>query len=135
MSGIFGDALHVGNVRYSGLVPMVVGAAGYFQCVRDFIAAGRGTPAPWDPPTELVVVGLYRYVRNPIYVSILIILAGEAIFFEAVVLVLYGGGVFLGFHLAVVLYEEPTLLRLFGESWRQYIAAVPRWLPRFLRTS
>jgi len=72
--------LPVGMSRYFGLLPMLFGTAIYFRCAWDFAFAGKGTPAPIDPPKELVVRGLYRYARNPMYVGILTLLAGEAWF-------------------------------------------------------
>jgi protein-S-isoprenylcysteine O-methyltransferase Ste14 len=98
-------------------------------CAWDFTFAGRGTPAPIDPPKELVVQGLYRYVRNPMYVGILSILLGEALLFASWSLFGYAAVVFILFFLFVVLYEEPILMRKFGESYLQYCKNVPRWIP------
>jgi protein-S-isoprenylcysteine O-methyltransferase Ste14 len=95
-----------------------------------FYSARRGTPAPIDPPKELVVRGLYRYVRNPMYVGVLSVLIGEALLFESARLFWYGAAVFLLFNLFVILYEEPALGRKFGKSYQDYRAAVGRWLPR-----
>ena len=124
--------LHVelGVARLAGLLPLVVGMLVYLWCVWDFMAA-RGTPAPIDAPRDLVVKGLYRYVRNPMYVGILLSIIGEAIFFEAGLLALYAQVVFLVFHTFVILYEEPSLLRLFGKSYECYRRNVSRWIPRF----
>ena len=91
---------------------------------------GRGTPAPIDPPKELVARGLYRYVRNPMYVGVMSILVGEALIFASRTLVWYAVTVFIGFNLFVLLYEEPTLRHKFGAAYERYCAAVPRWLPR-----
>ena len=106
------------------------GASLYAACLRSFVSTGRGTPAPLDPPCELVAAGPYRRVRNPMYVGVLAVVAAEAIFFRSVTLAVYGGLLLLAFHLFVVLYEEPHLRRRFGKSYEQYLAAVPRWLPR-----
>jgi protein-S-isoprenylcysteine O-methyltransferase Ste14 len=121
--------LPIGIFRYIGLPLMLLGASIYFWCAWDFTFAGRGTPAPIDPPKELVVRGLYRYVRNPMYVGVLLILLGEALFFASWRLLGYAGLVFLAFNLFILLYEEPTLRRQFGESYRRYCASVPRWIP------
>lgn len=84
-------SLELGIVRYLGVLPILLGAWIYAWCAWDFTFAGRGTPAPIDPPRELVVRGLYNYVRNPMYVGILSILFGEALFFQAEVLFEYAG--------------------------------------------
>jgi protein-S-isoprenylcysteine O-methyltransferase Ste14 len=99
-------------------------------CVRDFAVRGRGTLAPVDPPTELVAVGLYRWVRNPMYVGVVGVLIGHALWFGGVWLPLYAAAVTAGFHAFVVLYEEPALAQRFGDSYRRYRDAVPRWIPR-----
>jgi protein-S-isoprenylcysteine O-methyltransferase Ste14 len=124
----------LGLWRYWGLVPMLLGAAIYFWCAWDFTFAGKGTPAPIDPPKELVVRGLYRYVRNPMYVGILTLLIGEAWFFASRQLFIYAGVIFLLFNLFVIFYEEPALRQKFGESYRRYCEAVPRWIPRWKKT-
>lgn len=118
-----------GVANYAGSVLAATGVAIYLWCAWDFIKKGRGTPAPYDPPKELVVSGLYRYTRNPIYVGVTGIVVGEAVFFKAVALLVYAGVLLVGFHLRVVYYEEPTLKRLFGDSWERYKARVHRWLP------
>jgi protein-S-isoprenylcysteine O-methyltransferase Ste14 len=110
----------------AGLVTLA-GAAVLFRCVWDFFAAGRGTLAPVDPPRHLVVRGLYRVTRNPMYNGVLAVLLGEAWLFRSVPLAAYALLVFATFHLFVVLYEEPALASRFGESYRAYRAAVPRW--------
>lgn len=123
-----------GLLRYVGVIPILIGAAMYFWCAWDFTFAGRGTPAPIDPPKELVVRGLYRYVRNPMYLGVLSVLLGEAFLFESRVLLEYAGWVFLVFFLFVVLYEEPVLRGKFGESYQWYCETVPRWMPRWRRS-
>src|SRR5256885_1347275 len=78
-------------LRYSGLPLIVIGAAGLLWCIWEFFAEGRGTLAPIDPPKHLVVRGLYRYVRNPMYVSVVTILLGEAIFFMSLPVLIEAG--------------------------------------------
>jgi protein-S-isoprenylcysteine O-methyltransferase Ste14 len=112
------------------LLPLAAGLALSAWCVAEFALRGRGTPAPWDPPRRFVASGPYRVVRNPMYVAVLSVLAVEAIAFGSLRLVLYAALVALGFHLFVLLYEEPTLARTFGESYRAYREAVARWVPR-----
>jgi protein-S-isoprenylcysteine O-methyltransferase Ste14 len=118
-----------GGLRYLGLLPILVGAYINFWCARDFMVVGRGTPAPYDPPKELVARGLYRRVRNPMYVGVMSILAGEALLFSSRFMLTYSLIVFAGFNLFVLFYEEPTLRGKFGESYERYCRAVPRWLP------
>lgn len=130
-SGWASFALRLGAWRFLGLPPMLLGALIYCWCAWDFTFAGKGTPAPFDPPQELVVKGPYRLVRNPMYVFVLLAIIGAAIFFENAVLLVYAALVFTFFHLWVVMYEEPTLHRKFGTAYARYCAAVARWLPRF----
>jgi protein-S-isoprenylcysteine O-methyltransferase Ste14 len=121
--------MQLGIFRYFGVLPIVIGAAIYLWCAWDFTFAGGGTPAPIDPPKELVARGLYRYVRNPMYVGILSILLGEALLFASRRLFEYAAIVFIFFYFFVVLYEEPILRQTFGESYQKYRNAVPRWIP------
>lgn len=102
----------------------------YLMCVSDFLTAGRGTPAPYDPPRNLVSGRLYGRVRNPMYLSVLTLIVAEAIFLESAALLAYAAAVWLGFHLFVIFYEEPTLAHRFGASYAVYRKSVPRWLPR-----
>jgi protein-S-isoprenylcysteine O-methyltransferase Ste14 len=107
-----------------------VGLAIYVRCVWDFASFGRGTPAPIDAPKRLVVRGLYRHVRNPMYVGVLLILFGEAAYFGSRGILRWALGFFIFAHLFVVLYEEPTLRRRFGEAYEEYCRSVGRWWPR-----
>jgi protein-S-isoprenylcysteine O-methyltransferase Ste14 len=100
-------------------------------CFIDFVFKGKGTPAPIDPPKELVVSGFYNYVRNPMYAGILLILAGHFLWFGYWSLLIYLVIVFAAFHAFVTLYEEPHLRRRFGAAYEEYLKRVPRWLPRF----
>lgn len=125
--------LPIGEFRYLGVFPILGGAMIYLWCVWDFTFAGKGTPAPIDPPKELVLRGLYRYVRNPMYVGILSLLLGEAVLFRALLLFEYAIVGFCFCYLFVVLYEEPTLRRKFGPSYRRYCETVHRWIPKVIR--
>lgn len=121
------EALHL---RQSwGLVILAAGTVGLLWCVRDFYVRGKGTLAPWSPPQQLVIVGLYRFCRNPMYVCVLLILAGWAASFASAGLLAYGAIVALAFHLRVVHGEEPWLARKHGADWQAYASRVPRWLP------
>lgn len=117
-------------VAWAGAAPVVVGAGVLLRCILDFAAAGRGTLAPVDPPTVLVVRGLYRYVRNPMYVGVVWVLVGEALLFWSVALLVYAAVFFAMAHAFVTLYEEPALRRRFGASYEAYARDVRRWLPR-----
>ena len=92
----------------AGFAVLGVGLFLLLWCVRDFYVAGKGTLAPWDPPQRLVVVGLYRFVRNPMYVGVATVLAGWALLFRSPGLVIYLAAVVTMFHLRLILYEEPT---------------------------
>jgi protein-S-isoprenylcysteine O-methyltransferase Ste14 len=114
-----------------GSVLLALGAAGFLWCVRDFAVRGRGTLAPWDPPQRLVAVGLYRYVRNPMYVAITLFLAGWALVIGSPIVAAYAVVMLVAFNLRVLFYEEPFLASTFPEDWPAYAADVPRWLPRW----
>ena len=117
-------------LRCGGLVLFVVGAGILLWCIWDFAVFGRGTLAPIDPPTQLVVRGPYRYVRNPMYVGGALLVLGESALFETLVLLVYSAVFIAVAHCFVVLYEEPTLRRQFGESYKTYCRRVHRWWPR-----
>jgi protein-S-isoprenylcysteine O-methyltransferase Ste14 len=125
-----GPRIELGPAGYLGLVPLLIGLVIILRCFADFIHRGRGTPAIYDPPRELVVAGLYRYVRNPQYVGVVLVIVGEALLTGMAVLFGYAAFMAVGYHLFVRYYEEPTLGRLFGESYARYRQTVPRWLPR-----
>jgi len=115
---------------YLGAVPILLGAAIILWCAWHFAVTGRGTPAPFDPPRVLVVRGLYRRVRNPMYVGMLLILLGEAALFASRQLLSYGAFVFAAFFAFVLVYEEPTLKEKVGTAYNAYCREVPRWIPR-----
>ena len=118
-------------LRYLGLPLIVIGAATLLWCIWDFFSSGRGTISPIDPPKHLVVRGLYRYVRNPMYVAVVTILLGEAIFFISTSVLIEAGVFFVMANMFVAFYEEPILKRKFGESYERYKQKVGRWIPRF----
>lgn len=111
----------------------VVGVAIYLWCAYDFGVAGRGTPAPIDAPKHLVVRGLYRHVRNPMYVGVVLVLAGWNMLYRVESLFNYTVAVFILFNLLVFFYEEPHLRQLFGDEYSEYRSKVGRWLPRIRR--
>lgn len=112
-----------------GMILIVLGIALYFWCAQEFTFYGHGTPAPIDPPKMLVAKGPYRWTRNPMYIAVLTVIMGEALFFRAAPLGIYALALFGLFHLFIIFYEEPTLRRLFGPAYEAYRQAVPRWLP------
>jgi len=116
--------------RAVGMLLIAAGLPGLIDSFARFALQGLGTPAPIAPPQNLVVTGLYRYVRNPIYVAVVAIILGQAMLFGDWRLVLLGALFWLAFHLFVVAYEEPTLLRTFGSEYEAYRANVRRWVPR-----
>ncbi|MBI4527672.1 MAG: isoprenylcysteine carboxylmethyltransferase family protein [Deltaproteobacteria bacterium] len=116
-----------------GLALLCLGGAIYAWCVWDFAAYGRGTPAPIAAPKKLIIRGLYRYTRNPMYVAVLTVILGWAVLFRAMALVVYALIVGACFHLFVILYEEPHLKKEFGREYHNYRARVRRWLPDLRR--
>lgn len=114
----------------AGALLIAAGALLIVECFARFALVGMGTPAPVAPPTRLVVSGAYRRVRNPMYVAVVSMVAGQAALFSDLGLLLYAALLWLGFHLFVIAYEEPTLRREFPEDYAAFFAAVPRWRPR-----
>jgi protein-S-isoprenylcysteine O-methyltransferase Ste14 len=117
-------------VRWIGWAVLCAGLAGLIECFARFAREGHGTPAPPLPTETLVVSGLYRYVRNPMYVAVLAIILGQALVFGSTDVLVYAAIAWLGTHLFVLLYEEPTLRRRYGAAYDNYRAHVRRWLPR-----
>lgn len=117
-----------GYASNAGLALLCIGVLLLFWCIRDFYISGKGTLAPWDPPQQLVVIGLYRYSRNPMYIAVLTIIAGWAAFFGSYLLLVYGIALAVIFHLRVLFNEEPWLQSTFGQDWQRYQRSVPRWL-------
>jgi len=125
-------ALNGSQWRWLGAVPSVLGFAVALRCVWDFGWTGHGTPAPFIPPSRLVVVGFYRYVRNPMYVGFATGWIGLWIVFGHAnpVAIAAVAAVALGVHLFVMFYEEPTLRGMFGADYEEYCRNVRRWWPR-----
>jgi protein-S-isoprenylcysteine O-methyltransferase Ste14 len=116
--------------RLLGLVGVGVGVVLLATCIFEFARSGLGTVSPLDPPRRLVIRGLYRYVRNPMYLSVTTILLGEVLLTGSRTLAIYWALWFVGANVFVVGYEEPTLRFRFGASYDQYRRDVGRWLPR-----
>jgi protein-S-isoprenylcysteine O-methyltransferase Ste14 len=113
----------------AGLAIFVAGVALLAACVWEFAKRGRGTLSPLDPPSQLVVRGLYRYVRNPMYLAVSVILLGEALAARSFDLVIYWAAFFAVTNLFIIGFEEPDLRRRFGASYAEYTARVGRWIP------
>lgn len=120
----------IGALELLALGLVALGVAGLLWAGWHFATTGRGTPAPFDPPKFLVARGPYRYVRNPMYLSLLLVLLGQSLFFSSALVLRYAAVCWVCVHLFVLLYEEPTLQHKFGASYEAYCKAVPRWLPR-----
>lgn len=116
--------------RVAGVAAVAAGLACLLDCFARFALEGRGTPAPVVQTEVLVASGLYRFVRNPMYVSVLLIVSGQALLFGQARLFAYAAVLLVAFHLFVLLYEEPTLRRRFGGSYETYRLHVRRWRPR-----
>lgn len=117
-------------VRVVGVLLIVAGAPVLLECFARFALQGVGTPAPVFPTQHLVVKGFYRFVRNPMYVAVLWVVVGQALFFGSWKILEYVAFVWGVVHLFVIGYEEPTLLRSFGAEYERYRAHVGRWIPR-----
>lgn len=115
--------------RWIGLLPLVAGASVYPICAWEFAVTGLGTPAPIDMPRKLVAKGLYRFVRNPMYLGVASLVVGQAVLFGSIRVLVYIVLVWILFHLFVVFWEEPVLKRKFGVEYEEYCRRVPRWLP------
>ncbi|MDP1736372.1 MAG: isoprenylcysteine carboxylmethyltransferase family protein [Caulobacter sp.] len=125
------------DLSYSSTVLMTVGGllilaglAALIASFARFALDGLGTPAPIAPPGTLVVTGLYRFVRNPMYAAVMAIVLGQALMFYSPGLVAYAVAVWLAFQGFILMYEEPTLRVTFGDPYAAYFAAVPRWIPK-----
>jgi protein-S-isoprenylcysteine O-methyltransferase Ste14 len=117
-------------VRQAGFaaIPLCLGTLLLLWCVREFYTAGRGTLAPWDPPRHLVTNGPYAVSRNPTYICVVTILIGWCVLWDSRTLIVYTVSFAIGFHLRVLLFEEPRATRQFGAERQSYRARVPRWL-------
>ncbi len=122
-----------GPARYGAVLLIGAGVSLMVWCWYEFVERGRGTPMPLDPPRRLVVVGPYRYVRNPMYLSVTLIVLGEALLVRSGALLVYWAVWFGVVNLFVLGYEEPALRRRFGAEYERYREAVGRWLPRVRR--
>ncbi len=126
-----GPQIETGIVAWLALPFWLIGGIILLWSFWNFIKQGRGTPAPIDPPKELVAVGFYQYTRNPMYVGVLSLIVGHFLWFGFWNLLIYAGVVLLAFNTFVAYYEEPTLRKKFGVVYEDYCKRVPRWIPKF----
>ena len=122
-------SFNIGTFRYIGLVPIALGIVIYVWCSGMFVFYGKGTPIPFTPTKKLVIKGLYRFVRNPIYLAGSSVLVGEALLFQSKGIFIYFLVMF-GIFSVHVLFEETLLAEKFGATYEQYRKSVPRWIPR-----
>jgi protein-S-isoprenylcysteine O-methyltransferase Ste14 len=115
-------------LKLIGIFLVLIGGSIWLYCTGMFYFIGKGTPVPIDPPKHLVIKGIYKRTRNPMYLSVLIIIFGYFLFFGHLALLMYLASLAGFFHLFVVLYEEPTLKKKFGKSYFRYLKEAPRWI-------
>lgn len=116
--------------RLLGLMFMAAALPILLDSFARFALQGLGTPAPVFPTRHLVVSGLFRYVRNPMYIAVVSLVLGQGFFFGSIPVLEYGAAVWVGFHFFVLLYEEPTLRSSYGHDYQDFCQHVPRWIPR-----
>jgi protein-S-isoprenylcysteine O-methyltransferase Ste14 len=128
---IAGAPLNVWGASYGawrlGAVAVLAGWIVLLWCAREFALRGRGTPGPWDAPRQLVITGLYRFTRNPMYVAVFTAILGQAVWFHSRRVAWYALVVAIAFNLMVMFYEEPTLEQTFGSQYTEYRRCVRRW--------
>lgn len=120
--------ISIGFLKFIGIILILLGLSTALYCSGLFLIFGKGTPVPIDPPKKLVVKGLYKYSRNPIYLAHLTVFLGEFLSFGHLLLLLYLFGALIVFHLLTVYHEEPILKKRFGKSYLEYSRKTPRWL-------
>jgi protein-S-isoprenylcysteine O-methyltransferase Ste14 len=125
--------LGTSSFRLIGMLLIATGLPLLLDSFARFALQGLGTPAPIFPTRHLVVTGLFRYVRNPMYVAVVMLILGQGLFFGSLRVIEYGIAVWVGFHLFVLIYEEPTLRKTYGPQYEEFCANVPRWIPRLRR--
>lgn len=124
------ELISLGFLSYLAFPLLLTGWTMMLWCFWNFTVIGKGTPAPIDPPKELVAVGLYRFVRNPMYVAGIITLLGWILWSPSLPLIVAPFMFFIAGHLFVMFYEEPTLKKKFGAAYDEYLKRVPRWIPK-----
>jgi protein-S-isoprenylcysteine O-methyltransferase Ste14 len=123
-----GSQIEIGVFAYLAFPLWGIGMVILLWSFWNFLIQGRGTPAPLDPPKELVATGFYRYTRNPMYVGVLLTIIGHFLWFGFWSLLIYALVIFIAFNTFIVHYEEPTLRKKFGATYDAYCQRVPRWI-------
>ena len=121
----------IGIFHFFALPLWIIGTLIIIQCSVDIVRRGRGTPAHLDPPKILIVNGLYRHIRNPIYFGAVLVHFGTILWFASALMILYTTLFIFSFHVLIVLFEEPVLRHTFGAAYEEYCKRVPRWIPKF----
>ena len=119
----------IGKIRFLGLFPIILGSAIYVACSGSFLFIGKSSPILFTQTKRLIVNGFYRYVRNPLYIAGVLVLAGEAVLFQSIGIFIYCMAMFGMFYIHVLM-EETFLANEFGAKYDQYRNSVPRWIPR-----
>lgn len=122
--------LGFGGFRVVGILCLLCGLPVLLDSFARFALQGLGTPAPVLPTEHLVTTGLYRYVRNPMYVAVGLLIFGQGLLLDSRDVLVYGLFVCVAFNIFVRLYEEPTLRKTFGVEYDEFCVNVPRWIPR-----
>lgn len=122
--------ININLCLFAGSILVLIGLMIMVVCISSFIRIGRGTLAPWSPTKKLVVRGLYRYVRNPMILGVLIVLLGEALGLKSQNILIWAASFFVINTIYFIVYEEPDLEDRFGDEYREYKKHVSRWLPR-----
>jgi protein-S-isoprenylcysteine O-methyltransferase Ste14 len=121
--------LGISSLRLVGVLLIAAALPVLLDSFARFALQGLGTPAPIFPTRHLVVSGLFRYVRNPMYVAVVSLILGQGLFFGSLLILEYGIAVWVGFYLFVLIYEEPALRKNYGPEYEEFCANVPRWIP------
>jgi protein-S-isoprenylcysteine O-methyltransferase Ste14 len=122
--------LNTNILAYFAIPLYIIGTIIIVWCSVDMVKRGFGTPAHLDPPKKLIITGLYRYVRNPIYLGALFVLLGYILWFGSGLMILYFLFFVLAYQILITLIEEPILKNTFGKEYEEYCQKVPRWIPR-----
>lgn len=129
ISSRFVFSLSMGKFRYIGIIFIISGIFIAISCSINFVLKGKGSPIPFSETEKLIVSGFYRFVRNPLYIAAVFVFSGEGLLFESIGIFIYCVLMFAVFNIQVIM-EETFLKERFGESYKQYCEAVPRWIPR-----
>ncbi len=129
LAAISSSLFDLRNLHYIAVPLWMLGAWIIIRCSADIVRRGRGTPAHLDPPKQLLITGLYRHVRNPIYLGALLALLGHVAWSGSGLVIAYFLCYVIAFHILIVFFEEPVLRKMFGSEYEEYCRKVPRWIP------